>query len=107
VERVSHNTIGQELKKVFKPWLKPSWCIGKLDGEYLMEALLHCSRQALPAIEVRRCFDERPCPLIDERLLTHPGKVAKQDDEGGGRNEMAQLAYWPLMIPTKGSGRWR
>ena len=46
------------------------WCIGTLTGEYLanMEDVLDVYAQPAEAGVVRRCFDERPCQLLDHVL---------------------------------------
>jgi hypothetical protein len=66
-----------------KPHLKKTWCIGKINAQFLaqMERVLWVYSQpydpTLPVI----CFDERPCFLIGDVLAPLPlqtGQVAKE-----------------------------
>jgi hypothetical protein len=64
-----------------------------------MEAVLHCYRQELPPSEVRLCFDEGPCQLIDDVLVplpTQPGKVTKQDYEYERNGTACLLAAYDI-----------
>jgi len=57
--------------------LKQLWCIGTGTGEYLAdpEEVLDVYAQAPQAGVVRRCFDERPCQLLDHVLAPIPPKA--------------------------------
>lgn len=52
------------------------WCIGILTGEYLAnrEDMLYVYAQPAVADSTRRCFDERPCQLLDHVLSPIPAK---------------------------------
>ena len=52
------------------------WCIGTITGEYLanMEDVLDVYSQPAEAGVARRCFDERPCQLLDHVLTPIPPK---------------------------------
>jgi len=51
-------------------------CIGTITGEYVanMEDVLDVYQQPTEAGVVRRCFDERPCQLLDHVLTPIPPK---------------------------------
>ena len=53
------------------------WCIGTITGEYLanLQEMLDVYSQPAEAGVVRRCFDERPCQLLDHVLTPIPPQV--------------------------------
>ena len=64
-----------------------------------MEDVLHWYRANLPANQVRLCFDERPCQLLDDILVplaAKPGQVAKQDYEYERKGTACVLAAYAI-----------
>ena len=62
------------------------WCIGAMTGEYLanLEDVLDVYSQPAAEGVVRRCFDERPCQLLDHvlaPLAPKPGASQKEHQE--------------------------
>lgn len=75
------------------------WCIGTITGEYIanMEAILDLYAEPAVANEVRICYDERPCQLIDHVLTPIPAKpgVSQKEHQEYLRNGVCNvlLAY--------------
>ncbi|MCO5245081.1 MAG: IS630 family transposase [Anaerolineae bacterium] len=66
-----------------KPHLKKTWCIGKINAQFLaqMERVLWVYSQPYDPAHPVICFDERPCFLIGDVLAPLPlqtGQVAKE-----------------------------
>jgi hypothetical protein len=71
---------------VIKPWLKQQWCIPEVDAVYVwrMEDLLDLYGEAYDPKRPVICFDERPCPLIEETripIAAAPGQLERYDYE--------------------------
>jgi len=74
---------GDSKKNELKPHLKQTWCIGKLNAEFLarMERILWIYRLPYNAQRPVLCYDERPCFLIGDLIAGVPmkeGQIAKE-----------------------------
>jgi putative transposase len=83
-KKVSHTQVGKILKKTeLKPHLNKTWCLGKINAQFIAQMELLLCLYALPYDRYYPvvCFDERPCFLIGEELdpLTlQSGQIRKE-----------------------------
>ncbi len=66
-----------------KPHLKASWCIGRINAEYIanMEHILYLYSLPYDPLYPVVCFDERPCFLIGDLIdpvEMRPGQIKKE-----------------------------
>jgi hypothetical protein len=78
--------LGTIKKNDIKPWLKKSWCLTTIDGEFLarMEDVLDLYERPYSVQYPVVCVDERPCQLIGDivcPLPCEPGKIRKEDSQ--------------------------
>lgn len=87
VDRISREAIRLILKEHdLKPWQQRSWCVPKLDAEFIerMEDVLDLYEKPADSENPLVCLDEKPIQLLDHARPASgiaPGKIEKVDYE--------------------------